>query len=447
MSLRSRIALAGAAIVFGVLVVASVILYPAVGGSLHNQVDASLARSAADAPSLLARLKQKASKERSPVGFLALLTVGGTSVQFIPGPVTPGPTGYFIPITDRDVEIASQGGQSYYLNATFRGVAYRVYTTQLPALNGVIRVARRQSDVTAPLTRLRLLLISLTVGGALLAAGITRLTAGRVLRPVRSLTETIEHVTATRELTARIAVPGRDEIGRLARSFNAMMAAVEESADAQQRLVADASHELRTPLTSLTTDLDLLADGNGLADPAAPELVGSARDQVRRLKLLVNDLLDLARHGAGQERTEDVRLDLVVRREADRAARRAPGLCFAVTAGEIWVRGDPDALERAVANLLDNAVKWSPPGGRIEIAMTGAEITVTDQGPGIPDADLPHVFDRFYRSAAGRSQPGSGLGLAIVRQIAQAHGGRVTAAPWPDGARLILKLPEHHPIS
>jgi two-component system sensor histidine kinase MprB len=171
-------------------------------------------------------------------------------------------------------------------------------------------------------------------------------------------------------------------------------------------------------------------------DEQAPQLIADALAQAGELTSLVNDVVDLARYGEAPMHTEDVRLDLVVRQVA---ARRAGD--FDIIAEPTLLHGDPDALERAIANLVDNAIKWSPPGGRIELRVTGGILDVTDAGPGIPDADRPHVFDRFYRSPTARARPGSGLGLAIVRQVAESHGGTAEVVPSDRGARLRLTFP------
>lgn len=443
MSLRSRIGLAGGLVVFGALVIAALIIYPAVGSRLYEQLDASLVKTVTDAPNILDQSKRKAAEQGTTrAGRTGLVSVGSTTLQFIPHPVHPGPTDSFVPLTERDVAVATLHEQPYFQNATFRGVGYRVYTAPLPQSEGsLVRIARPQSDATATLSRLRILLLIVTLGGSLLAAAVARLTASRLLRPVQRLTNTIEHVTATRQLTARIPAPGNDEIGRLARSFNAMMTELEASLTAQQRLVADASHELRTPLTSLTTDLDLLADGRRLADPAAPELVQTARQQASRLATLVNDLLELARHTDRHCHTEDVRLDLLALQATQRAARHNPSLHFQTDLTETMIHADPDAIERAISNLLDNAAKFSPPCGEVHVHVANGTVTVTDEGPGIPECEIPHVFDRFYRSATARSHPGSGLGLAIVRQIAHSHGGTAAVIRTPQGAKLALALP------
>ena len=457
MSLRTRIALAGGLVVFLAVLAAALVIYPAADRDLHDQLDASLVSTVASAPKFAPNLKQTMANDAGDEPFAYTYTVGGTLIQFIGGMMTEGmPTQSFVPVTDQDMLVAKNAEGAAFQTVKYRGQSYRMYSA--PFLGGaavVVRVAVPESVALASLTRLRWLLAALVAGGALTAAAAGRLLAGRVLRPVRALTETVERVTETQDLTAHLdpagleAVGGRarsrDEIGRLARSFTAMMAALDTSVRTQRHLVADASHELRTPLTSLTTNLELLAEPGGLADPQAPALLGAAREQSGELKALVNDLVDLARYGETETHLEDLRLDLLAGQVAARAARRAPGLSFETAFEECFVRADPDAVERALGNLVDNAVKWSPPGGAVRIAVTAgpeaACFSVADEGPGIPEADLPFVFDRFYRSAEARSMPGSGLGLSIVRQIAQTHGGLVSAHPLDRGLLMRLVMP------
>ncbi|GAA0384466.1 two-component sensor histidine kinase [Acrocarpospora corrugata] len=429
MSLRTRIALAGGAVVMAALLAASLILYGALDTNLHDQLDTSLVHGAASATDVLRQLKRqdKGSGTHEPV------KVGGTVVQFIPQPIWPGPTRDFIPLTERDVRVSQFNEPPYFQDLD----GMRVYTTVVPNTDGMlVRVARPLSDATETLRWIAVLLAALTIGGGLTAGTLSRLAAGRLLRPVGRLTDLVEHVRATHRLDARLEVAGRDEIGRLAIAFNGMLAALETSVEAQHRLVGDASHELRTPLTSLTTDLDLLAETD-----ADPELVSGARRQAGRLNALIRDLLDLARAGTGPARTEDLRLDLIARSAAAHIARRAEGVHFELDTKETYVHGDPDAVERAIGNLIDNAAKWSPPGGRVHVEVREGQVDVRDEGPGIDAADLPYVFDRFYRSAAGRSREGAGLGLAIVRQIAQTHHGVVEVVPAKRGAHLRLSLP------
>jgi two-component system sensor histidine kinase MprB len=221
---------------------------------------------------------------------------------------------------------------------------------------------------------------------------------------------------------------------------------LEASRQAQHQLVADASHELRTPLTSLRTNIEVLARSDGMPVPEREALLVDLVAQLEDLSVLVADLVDLAREEeragrgslAGGE-AESVRLDAVVDRAVERARRRAPTLTFQTQLDPVIVQGVPERLDRAVTNLLDNAVKWSGPGQVVEVTVASAGVTVRDHGPGIDRADLPFVFDRFYRAPAARAVPGSGLGLAIVRQVAEAHGGTVRA-DVAEGGGAVLRV-------
>ncbi|MEZ0067697.1 two-component system sensor histidine kinase MprB [Streptacidiphilus sp. MAP12-20] len=456
MSLRNRVALAGGLVVLAALLLASLVLYPTADRDLHDQLDSSLVSTASTSPQFSKALKQKIADSGGSLPFTSVLDIGGTLVQFLPAPVAAGKA-ELAGVSDRDVEVAAGNSPAYFSTVDYQGSSYRLYTSLFDGHGGtLVRVARPLSDTTAPLRRLQLLLVALVTGGALTAAFAARLLAGRLLRPVSRLTETVEHVTVTQDLTARMddaltGAGGRDEIGRLARSFSAMMGSLNGSVSAQRQLVADASHELRTPLTSLTTNLELLAEPDGLADPQAPELVRAALEQSGELKRLVNDLVDLARYGQTETHAEEVRLDLLAQEVVDRAARRNPGLRLAARLPDdpesCLVLADAEALARALSNLVDNAAKWSPDAGAVHVTVDPApeerliRCTVTDEGPGIADTDQPFVFDRFYRATAARSKPGSGLGLSIVRQIAETHGGTVIALPSKRGARLELTLP------
>jgi two-component system sensor histidine kinase MprB len=279
--------------------------------------------------------------------------------------------------------VAAGIDDAYFQDEVYKGVDYRIYTMQLPGNPGVlVRVAQPASDSASALAALGWLLIALIPAGAICAAVVARLAAGRVLRPVGRLTETVERISATGDLRAPIETPGKDEISRLGQAFAAMTAALDESVCAQRRLVADASHELRTPLTSLTTNLELLAEQPD--DPKAPSLAAAAVAEASELRVLINDLVELAREGQTSFHTEDVRLDLVAKRVAARAADRAPGLAIQLDCRPTLVSGDPDALERAIGNLVDNALKWSPRAGRIRISAAAGAVEVSDDGPGVP---------------------------------------------------------------
>jgi len=206
-----------------------------------------------------------------------------------------------------------------------------------------------------------------------------------------------------------------------------MLAALEESSRAQRQLVADASHELRTPLTSLRTNIEVLARGDELAKADRERLLEDVVEQIGEMTSLIGELIELARGERGEEAPEDVRLDLIAEGAVERARRNRPNVSFTTDFEEATVYGAPSTIERAVANLLDNAAKWSPPGGEVEVGVRAGEVSVRDHGPGIAEEDLPYVFDRFYRARTARGLPGSGLGLAIVKQVADAHGGQVLA--------------------
>jgi two-component system sensor histidine kinase MprB len=434
MSLRTRLAIAVGAIVFSALAIVAAVVYPAVGADLRGKNDQSLVQVAKNAPAIAAKLKQSGS----PLG--QLVPFGNTQLQIVPD-ATAGPTHEFVGITGHDVQVAYGKAKPYFQDEAYGGIVYRIYTTVFPGNPGaLVRVATPDSAAASTQSALGWLLVVLVPACAIGAAVVARLAAGRVLRPVGRLTETVERIRATGDLSTPIETPGQDEISRLGQAFAAMTAALDQSVGAQRRLVADASHELRTPLTSLTTNLELLAERPD--DPSTPALAAAALAEAGELRVLINDLVDLARDGQASFHVEDVRLDLAAERVAARAAGRAPGLRYELDCQPTLVRGDPDALERAIGNLVDNALKWSPPDGCIRIAAADGTVEISDDGPGVPADDLPYIFDRFYRSAKARALPGSGLGLAIVRRIADMHGGTVEAIPLQQGVKFRISVPE-----
>ena len=343
-------------------------------------------------------------------------------------------------MTEKDHEAARGEQPLYYSNRHFQGIEFRVLT--IPATPYAVQIARPLGEVNRTLHRITLFLILIAVGGMGVAAALGLLVSRAALAPVRRLTETTEAVTETRDLSQRIesTSTGEDELGRLATSFNTMLAALEDSSRAQRQLVADASHELRTPLTSLKTNIEVLARGNELAPEAREQLLRDVVEQIDEMTALIGELIELAREArpdAVVEPARDVRLDLVAADAIERTRRNRPGIEFETDLDESIVYGAPSTIERAVANLLDNAAKWSPPGGQVEVAVRQGELSVRDHGPGIADEDLPYVFDRFYRSRTARGLPGSGLGLAIVKQVAESHGGSVVAEQPQDGGTLM----------
>jgi two-component system sensor histidine kinase MprB len=339
-------------------------------------------------------------------------------------------------VTDHDLSVARGERDTYYTDASVSGNHIRIIT--FPYQPSVaVQIARPLDETDHALRRIRWLLILIATGGTLIAGGLGLIVSRAALTPVRRLTETTETVTETGDLSERIEVEGRDELSRLASSFNTMLGALEESTRARSQLVADASHELRTPLTSLRTNIEVLASDRELPAGERERLLSDVVEQLGEMTTLISELIELARGEQHSAEPEDVRLDLVAAGAVERTKRNRPGVEFKTDLEESLVYGVPETLDRALGNLLDNAAKWSPPGGEVEIEVHGSEVTVRDHGPGIAEEDLPYVFDRFYRASSARGLPGSGLGLAIVRQVAQAHGGTVVAERAEGGGTLM----------
>jgi two-component system, OmpR family, sensor histidine kinase MprB len=440
-TLRNRISVAAAVGVLIVVAAVSTVLYFSYAASLHSRVDGTLVDAAQQAASIGQRIKQSASGSQSPPDFNELVTVSSVQVQLFPDPVAAGQPTPFGPLDSRDLGVAEHQEPAYFANAHARGQQFRVYTAPLPAGpgGGLVRTSRAANADDGALRNAALLLAGLTVAAAGLTYGAARLTAGRILRPIAELTAAAEHVTQTRDLAARFDSTGtNDEVGRLGSSFATMLAALHESLTAQRQLVADASHELRTPLTSLTTNLDLLQDGAGLADPQAPALVRAAREQTGELDQLVTDLLDLARYHESTPHRETVRLDLLTDEAVRRLRQR--GSCAAIDTElhPCLVHVDPAAVDHAISNLVGNAIKWTPSNATVRVVVANGRVSVTDHGPGIADEDLPHIFERFYRAPAARGMPGAGLGLAIVGGVAQANNGTVAVQTGPHGSTFTL---------
>jgi two-component system sensor histidine kinase MprB len=353
-----------------------------------------------------------------------------------------------IPIVPSDELVAAGLSDDSYRTIDLNGTAVRVYTMHVSGSDEAVQVALPLSGVDSELQQLD---VELGLGGAagiLLAAALGFWVTRTALRPVAQLTEAAERIAAEpRELAHRIDLGKRaakDELGRLAVSFNAMLSAVQDATNKQRQLVADASHELRTPLTSLRMNAEVLDKFDRLDDVDRKQVIGSLLSGIDELTGLVADTMELARGEEPEAVAEQVRWDDLTSRVADRARGHWPRVDFQLELEPCTVHGVPDRLERAVGNLVNNAAKFSGGAGVVEVRLTShGTLTVRDHGPGIPEADLPHVFNRFYRSTEMRDRPGSGLGLAIVAQVAESHGGTVTACnaePGP-GALFTLEIP------
>jgi two-component system, OmpR family, sensor histidine kinase MprB len=341
-----------------------------------------------------------------------------------------------LPLDARARATATSGSGRYFTDTHVGGVHLRVLTVGI-GTNGAIQIARPLTEVDDELSRLLVQLAIVAAVGVLLAIALGAIVARTALKPIRRFTSTTEALTGDPDLSHRLEETGRDELTRLARSFNRTLDALETSASAQRNLVADASHELRTPIASLRANIQVLEDADRLAPEDLADLRADIISELDELTALVGDIVELARGSRPADRLDDVQLDTLVAALVDRFERRFPDLRFERTLEPTVVSGEPERMARAVSNLLDNAGKWSPSGGTIEVVLADDTVSVRDHGRGFAEQDLPHVFDRFYRASDARSTTGSGLGLAIVRQAAESHGGGVEALNAPDGGGLV----------
>ena len=321
------------------------------------------------------------------------------------------------------------------------GERFRMATAQLGANGdrGVVQVARNVEDIEAGLTRFRRQILLGSIFGVALAGFLGALVARRLIAPIVEVSTAAREMGLRQDLPSRISVDRTDEVGDLARSFNQMLSALEVSRDQQRRLVADASHELRTPLTSLRLKIDLLDRTPNLPDGQRRELLSGAASELERLTALVAELVSLATDPTNtDEQLSSVELSSLVG-EVSENVRRSSGRIIEVrelSGGSFDVRDE--MVRRAVTNLLSNAVKYSHDDTPIVVVVDGPRIEVHDRGSGIPDADLPHVFDRFFRSPEARTRPGNGIGLAIVQRVAELHGGETWARNATDRSGAIV---------
>jgi two-component system sensor histidine kinase MprB len=457
MSFRARIAIASAAAVALSIVAASVIVFFVVRSQLRAPIDDTLQSRASRIVSS-PHITPQTFKAPGGAGLLVLspgfddagtvqaVDSDGTAFTVYPA--------YKLAVDDQTIAVARGEAAPFFRDAHVGGLHVRVLTFQYPPSNLAIEIIRPLTEVDQSLRRIGIFLLLIAGAGVAVAAALGFAVARAALTPVKRLTDTAETVTATGDLSQRIDVQGTGELTRLAASFNSMLAALEDSARAQRQLVADASHELRTPLTSLRTNIEVLASDRALPPEDRSRLLSDVVEQLGEMTTLISELIELARAEQQPADPEDVRLDLLASQALDRARRNRPEILFTSDLRASTVRGVPATIERAVANLLDNAAKWSAPGGEVHLEVCDGEVSVRDHGPGIADEDLPFVFDRFYRARSARGLPGSGLGLAIVKQVAEAHGGEVVAErPEGGGTLMVMRLegrirtsPEPQPV-
>lgn len=450
MTLRRRIAAVASVSVALVAIAAAAGIYFGVRSDLRGQVDRSLQ----------AKAQGIVDSRFGGPGEIGGQPPGGERFGGFPGRVRPAPfggaSGYVqfvspdgeaevpggqgsartISLTPQDERIALSGSGSSLSDRTVGGTDLRVLTLGAGSL-GAVMVARPLTEVNRVLSGMLWLLIVVGAGGIVLAGVLGLLIARTALAPIARFTKRAETLSGGLDLSQRLEVEGDDELARLARSFNVTLDALERSLEAQRHLIADASHELRTPIASLRANIEVLGEADRLSAEDREALRSDVLDELDELTALVADVVELARGQRMQGPAEEVPLDEVVREALQRSERRASGLRFEADLQPTVVRGDQGRIARAVSNVIENARKWSPAGGVVEVGLHDAVLSVRDHGPGFEEGDLPYVFDRFYRSEKARGMPGSGLGLAIVRQAAEAHGGEASAANAPGGGALL----------
>ena len=433
-----------ALIVGFILAAASVICFVVIRSELRGQVDEQLrsqARLVRNAPfDDISTRRVPAPPRRTGGGapFAQLISPSGRAARLLDDDVR-------LPVTAADRAVAAGARASETRDDQAEGIHVRVLTVPLSP-GGGLQLARSLESVDALLARLRLVLAALVLGGTVIAAALSRLSSRPVIAPITSLTDTAAHIEATGDLGRRIRDGGRDEVGRMASSFNAMLERVQLSQDAleqstrtQRQLVADASHELRTPITSLRTNVEVLQSGAALDDEQRRGLLSDLVGETDELASLVGDLIELARGDRPQADVEDVDLAAVVHESLTRMRRHARDVSFRENLEPWPMSGSRERLARAVNNILDNAAKFSPPGAEVAVELRDGRLRVRDHGPGVPADELAHIFDRFFRARNANSHPGSGLGLAIAKQVVEFHGGDATAE-LADGGGLIVTL-------
>jgi two-component system sensor histidine kinase MprB len=346
-------------------------------------------------------------------------------------------SGAALPVDARVLAVARSGSGRFYTDQTVTGHHLRVLTTYDPFDHYAVQVALPLTEVDHVLHSLLRTFLLVIAGGLLLAALLGAVIGRAAVAPIRRFVRRTERVSGAPTGAERLEGGSAAELKRLAASFNSTLDALERSVAAQRHLVADASHELRTPIAALRTNIQIFLEADRLGSDEREAMQTSILAELDDLTQLVADVVELARGAEPSEALETLRLDEIVEAALDRARRRAPGLEFDVGLEPTMVENVPERVARAVINVLDNARKWSPPGGVVGVTLRDGTLTVRDHGPGFEAADIPHVFDRFYRAEKARRMPGSGLGLAIVRQAAEAHGGHVSAVNAPDGGALV----------
>ena len=432
---------------FALLIVALAVLVTGLGAYLATRVEAvhaiddALAATTARAAAALGSSPDQAAIERYVMTDRELGTVV-TAVVRSDGQVFRVPGSDLITVEDRDVAVAAgRSGPRVHMAWSESGAYYRVRVVPVGQRPGVaLLVGQPMRDTEHILASLALALVTFGLIAGVVAGLAGRRVARKSVAPVLELTGEVEQRAADDDLKP-VHVSRVDEIGRLAVAFNHVLDSVKVSRSRQSRFVADAGHELRTPLTSMRTNIELLT-----ADSLRPRLPPAERSVILRdvhtqlleFSSLVSDLIGLTREDRTAADFDEIELATVLEEAVDRASLRAPGLHWAVDLEPVTVYGDADLLARAFTNVLENAVKYSPPGGTVSVTLRGAEVHISDEGRGVSLAERPFVFDRFYRSEASRATPGTGLGLSITESVVRQHGGSIVVTDAPGGGALFV---------
>jgi two-component system sensor histidine kinase MprB len=433
-TLRLRLTLVAAGVVAIVVTAASLTVYFLVRHDLRTQVDKGLRNAAG----LIQHDTRTAFQSDA-------LQLSGDIVQVVDGsgaPLEIGPYANAIPVDAAAKSVAKRRDHYMLRDTEIQEMRFREVVAPLQAPFGAVMVIHPLHDVNHELSRLRLILILVSLGAVAAAALLGALASRATLAPVLRLTGAAERIARTGDPSERVPQAGGGELARLGGAFNTMLVALEESLETQRRFVADASHELRTPLTSMQTNIEVLKQQERLAPAQRAQLFGDLEREAHEMRDLITGLLELARGGANLER-RPVQLDELVEAAVERARARFPDVRWEDDLEPTSIAAVPERVERAVWNLLENAGKWNTNGRPVEVRLADGELSVRDHGPGIAAEDRERIFDRFYRATSARSLPGSGLGLAIVREVAEAHGGTVVAEEALGGGALLrLRLPK-----
>ena len=436
-SLRLKIALAMAVLVLVATSVVGAISYRSTSARLIAEVDDSIS----EATTLLAG---RGDDNRFRIPARGLLGIYSVRVLNVRAETVNSSFEVDLPVSDAARSVVGVNRGFDQSTVEFGSERFRVHTVGRDA--GAVQVARSLGETDRVLrdVQRRTALFVLVVSS--LAAAVGWLLASTVAAPLRRLTRAASEVEQSGDLNVALPEPGRDEVGRLGSAFGSMLGALQRSRGEQQRLVQDAGHELRTPLTSLRTNLAVLRRHPDMEPEMQERILEDLDSEVGELTELVNELVAVASGELADQPPQDLLLAEVARRVAARVGRRRDR-SVVVEVGvhvgeEASVFAPLAGIERAITNLVENAAKFDQSDSEIRVEVDGGRLTVIDHGPGIPEDDLPLVFDRFHRATASRTLPGSGLGLAIVREIVERHGGTVSAVNRPGGGASVgFELP------